>query len=76
MYICVRTQGEHFQHRSHALKCAVGQPNKIWALSEARKMDLTRSISALARPAGEIHLGPATYADTYKTDTLLPVGCS
>ena len=52
------------------------QPNKMWALSEARKMDLTRSISALARPAGEVHLGPTNYADAYKTDTLLPVGCS
>eukprot|EP00903_Cladosiphon_okamuranus_P015266 g14107.t2 len=68
----VMDEGEHFQHRSHVLMCTVGQQNNMWALSEARKMDLTRSISALARPAGETHLGPANYADAYKTDTLLP----
>lgn len=74
MHACVRTQGEHFQHRSHVLECtAVGEPNSMWALSEARKMDLTRSITALARPAGEVYVGHNNYADAYKTDTLLPV---
>lgn len=66
-------QGEHFQHRSHALVCAVHEPHAIWAISEARKMDLTRSLTALASPAGDTYLGSTTYADAYKTDTILQV---
>lgn len=53
--------------------CMDDIPNKMWAVSEARKMDLTRSISALARPAGDTYLGSTTYADVYKTDTILQV---
>lgn len=53
--------------------CADAQPNNMWAISEARKMDLTRSLSALAKPAGETYLGSTTYAEVYQTDTLLQV---
>lgn len=48
-------------------------PNNMWALSEARKMNLTRSISALARPAGDTYIGFTNYADAYKTETILQV---
>ncbi|CAM9264206.1 unnamed protein product [Scytosiphon promiscuus] len=69
----IMEEGEHFQHRSHALACGAREPHVIWAISEARKMDLTRSLTALARPAGETYLGSITYADAYKTDTILQV---
>jgi len=72
-YACVHGQSEHFQHRSHALMCTDAQSNNMWAISEARKMDLTRSLSALAKPAGETYLGSTTYAEVYHTDTLLQV---
>ncbi len=53
--------------------CTDAQPNNMWAISEARKMDLTRSLSALAKPAGETYLGSTNYAEVYQTDTLLQV---
>lgn len=70
------SQGEHFQHRSHILMCMDDTPNQMWSISEARKMELTRSISALARPAGDTYLGSTSYADAYKTDTILQVSKS
>lgn len=46
----------------------------MWALSEARKVELTRSITALAKPAGETYLGAHSYDEAYKTDSILQVG--
>ncbi|CAM9126800.1 unnamed protein product, partial [Ectocarpus fasciculatus] len=69
----IMDEGEHFQDRSHALSCSLEKPNGMWALSEARKVELTRSITALARPAGETYLGAQSYDEAYKTDSILQV---
>lgn len=45
----------------------------MWAISEARKMDLTRSLLSISRLAGEVYLGSSTYSDSYKVDTILQV---
>lgn len=40
----------------------------MWAISEARKMDLTRSLMSMAKSAGDTQLGASTYANFYGVD--------
>ncbi|CAM9404701.1 unnamed protein product [Sphacelaria rigidula] len=45
--------------------------SRTWAISEARKINLTRSVISMARPAGEVLVGSATYAEYFSVDPLV-----
>lgn len=74
-YSCA-LRGRRFQHCSPYLSYeeAPDTPHsRTWAISEARKITLTRSVISMARPAGEVLVGSVTYAEYFSVDSLLQV---
>lgn len=72
-FVCT-PQGENLQHIPNLwCQASSAEANMPWAINEARKIGLRRSLISIARPAGEVLLGSVTYAERFSVDSIVQV---